>query len=72
MQVRPEPPASVAVARLDRRGIRRDEDAPGHGIGLSIVKSLIEELGGSIEFTTSAALGGLRVCIRLDRDAGEI
>jgi signal transduction histidine kinase len=57
---------------LSRRGIRRDEDAPGHGIGLSIVKSLIEELGGSIEFTTSAALGGLRVCIRLDRDAGEI
>ena len=56
---------------LSRRGLRRDENAPGHGIGLSIVRSLVEELGGGIEFTASPDLGGLRVCIRLDRDAGE-
>ena len=56
---------------LAQRGIRRDENAPGHGIGLSIVKGLVEELGGYIEFGISDGLGGLQVCIQLDRDAGE-
>ena len=56
---------------LAQRGIRRDEGAPGHGIGLSIVKSLVDELGGSTEFTISEGLGGLQVCIQLARDTGE-
>ena len=56
---------------LAQRGIRRDEDVPGHGIGLSIVRSLVDELGGSIEFTTSEELGGLQVCILLACGKGE-
>jgi len=62
---------AAGLQLLSRRGIRRDEEAPGHGIGLSIVRSLVEELGGSIGFSASPDLGGLRVCIRLHRDAGE-
>jgi signal transduction histidine kinase len=50
---------------LMQRGVRQDEAAPGHGIGLSIVKSLVQELNGSISFSRSPALGGLRVEARL-------
>jgi signal transduction histidine kinase len=45
--------------------MRQDENIPGHGIGLSIVKTLVEELGGTLEYGTSKTLGGLQVCITL-------
>jgi signal transduction histidine kinase len=51
---------------LTQRGVRHDESVPGHGIGLSIVKSLVEELGGSVTFGASRELGGLQVEVRLD------
>lgn len=50
---------------LAQRGVRQDEGTPGHGIGLSIVNSLVEELGGEVRFDTSPTLGGLQVEIRL-------
>ena len=50
---------------LMQRGVRQDEAAPGHGIGLSIVKSLVQELNGTVGFSRSPALGGLRVEVRL-------
>jgi signal transduction histidine kinase len=59
-----------ALHRLTQRGVRQDENAPGHGMGLSIVKSLVEELRATVDFSRSPTLGGLRVRIRLAAPAG--
>ncbi len=55
---------------LMRRGRRQDENRPGHGIGLSLVRGLVEDVGGALELGESAALGGLRVEVRLPRPGG--
>jgi signal transduction histidine kinase len=46
---------------LVQRGVRQDEATPGHGIGLSVVKSLVEQLNGTVTFSRSPTLGGLRI-----------
>jgi signal transduction histidine kinase len=57
---------AAGLQLLAQRGMRQDENVPGHGIGLSIVKSLVEELSGTLHFRASPSLGGLQVCITLD------
>jgi len=47
-----------------RRGARLDENAPGSGLGLSIVDELARAYGGSLELADSP-LGGLKVAVRL-------
>ena len=47
------------------RGTRLDESEEGHGIGLSIVREIIELYGGSIDLGESEELGGLRVTVEL-------
>lgn len=56
-------PAELRDAVL-KRGVRADEAAPGSGLGLSIVRDLVELYGGSIALTDSP-LGGLRVTLTL-------
>lgn len=56
---------AAGLRMLAQRGLRQDENIPGHGIGLSIVKSLVEELAGTLQFQASPSLGGLQVCITL-------
>jgi signal transduction histidine kinase len=51
------------LPELMQRGVRHDENTRGHGIGLSIVQSLVEALGASISFERSEELGGLRVSV---------
>jgi signal transduction histidine kinase len=46
------------------RGVRADEQLPGHGLGLAIVRDLAEVYGGSIALEESP-LGGLRATLRL-------
>lgn len=47
------------------RGVRADEGMPGEGIGLYLVRQMVEEVyNGSLELTDSAA-GGLRVTLSL-------
>ncbi len=57
----------VPASRRDhilRRGVRLDERVPGSGIGLSIVREVVETYGGDITLG-DAELGGLRVEVRL-------
>ena len=53
-------------AEVVRRGARLDENAPGSGLGLSIVDELARAYGGSLRLDDSA-LGGLSVQIELPR-----
>jgi signal transduction histidine kinase len=53
------------MMELLQRGARLDESRGGHGLGLSIVKSLVEQHGGSIQFSKSSHLGGLKVITKL-------
>jgi len=47
-----------------RRGVRLDEKTPGSGLGLDIVKELVDVYGGALSLDRSE-LGGLKVCLRL-------
>jgi signal transduction histidine kinase len=53
-------------AAVLRRGARLDENAPGSGLGLSILDELARAYGGGVALDT-APLGGLRVVVDLPR-----
>jgi len=50
--------------RLLERGRRLDERVEGHGLGLSIVREIVDSYDGQLELDDSE-LGGLRVVVRL-------
>ena len=50
--------------RLLERGRRLDERVEGHGLGLSIVREIVDSYDGRLELDDSE-LGGLRVVVRL-------
>ena len=53
--------AAEEMDKLTRRGFRADESTPGSGLGLAIVSDIVEGYGGTLSFSRSTALGGLRV-----------
>ena len=55
-------PSAEERHKLGRRGFRLDESQPGHGIGLSIVKRLIEAYGWDWQIEVSK-MGGLKVIV---------
>jgi two-component system sensor histidine kinase PhoQ len=54
----PEEAAEVLL----QRGMRLDESAPGHGIGLAVVKEIAASYGGLVTITKSE-LGGARISV---------
>jgi signal transduction histidine kinase len=51
------------------RGARLDESREGHGLGLAMVRDLLELYGGAIEFANLTPFG-FRVSVRLPRNPG--
>jgi signal transduction histidine kinase len=51
-------------ARVMGRGTRLDESVPGSGLGLNIVKAVVEAYGGELNLSNSAH-GGLSVRLNL-------
>ncbi|MBI6652332.1 ATP-binding protein, partial [Pseudomonas veronii] len=59
----------IPEAQRDRvfsRGTRLDEQTDGHGLGLGIVRDIVEVWGGVLQLQESQ-LGGLKVLIELPK-----
>jgi signal transduction histidine kinase len=55
--------------RMFERGVQGDEQRPGSGLGLDIVRTLAETYGGSVQALASP-LGGLRMRLCLPAAEG--
>ena len=51
-------------ARVLERGVRADENVPGHGLGLAMVRDTVDLYGGKLAIERSD-LGGARICLAL-------
>jgi two-component system sensor histidine kinase PhoQ len=51
--------------RVLERGVRADEQVPGHGLGLSMVRETVALYGGRLFIDASVGLGGARVELQL-------
>lgn len=56
-----------AQTKVIGRGVRLDETKEGHGLGLAIVRDVVDAYDGRLEFGQSDKLGGLKVSIRLPK-----
>jgi two-component system sensor histidine kinase PhoQ len=52
------------VERVLARGVRLDETTPGHGIGLPMVRDIVEAYDGKLEIVHSPH-GGARIIVSL-------
>ncbi|WP_273428799.1 sensor histidine kinase [Marinobacter sp.] len=54
--------AEAEICKLGQRGLRLDEQTPGHGLGLAIVREIVERYGGMLHFS-AATERGLQVVV---------
>ncbi|MDP4532714.1 sensor histidine kinase [Marinobacter salarius] len=54
------------ISKLGQRGLRLDEQTPGHGLGLAIVREIVERYSGTLHFSP-APKSGLSVIVDLPR-----
>lgn len=54
--------AEDSIGELGKRGLRLDEQTPGHGLGLAIVCDIVDRYNGRTEFSQSP-FGGLKVAV---------
>lgn len=60
-----------ALDTLGTRGLRLDEQTPGHGLGLAIVREITERYGGTLKFS-SGSIGGLKATVHFPGTTGGI
>lgn len=53
------------IARILERGVRADQSIPGHGIGLAIVRDIIQVYGGNLSIVRNHPTGAC-IAIQLD------
>lgn len=68
IQVKDDGPGipSHEIARILERGVRADQSTPGHGIGLAIVRDIIQVYGGELAIENNA-MSGTCVTLRLQK-----
>ena len=52
------------MTSLGQRGLRLDEQTPGHGLGLAIAREIVERYGGHVTFSAASG-GGLQVTVEI-------
>ncbi|GGD02894.1 ATP-binding protein [Halopseudomonas salina] len=55
---------NTEMIRLGQRGLRLDEQTPGHGLGLAIVRDVVERYSGLVRFMPAHS-GGLQVRVEI-------
>ncbi|MWJ28683.1 GHKL domain-containing protein [Halomonas sp. ZH2S] len=60
--------AEDAIGKLGKRGLRLDEQTPGHGLGLAIVYDIVQHYEGQVDFSRSPS-NGLKVEIAIRHPA---
>jgi len=53
------------IETLAKRGVRIDESPPGHGLGLAIVRDIVDFYNGELVLKGSTILGGLQACVTI-------
>jgi signal transduction histidine kinase len=62
---------SEELQLVTSRGVRMDEAKQGHGLGLAIVREIVEAYDGRLELGQSDVLGGLRVLVCFPNVSGK-